>query len=135
VAATATLAVSATAQVRQIPSTGCGNVYPTTTGSPAIGQGFGIIAGPCRTVAAQPVIFFGASVNTLTLPVPPACTSGCVMATRPLIVLQQSAFRALIPNDRSLIGVKFVAQTGCVEAIRPAFCITLHGGLAVQITA
>jgi hypothetical protein len=65
---------------------------------------------------------------------PPACEARCVLECRPLVVLVVSAFRTTIPNDRALIGAQLCAQTGCVEAVRPAGCIHLHGALSIQFT-
>jgi hypothetical protein len=128
------MATTASAQVRPIPNTGCPNApHPTTTGQPAIGQGFGVIAAPCRTTAGQPFIILGLPGVSALLPAPPACVRGCTIDCRPIVVLSQSAWRIVIPNDRNLIGVQLCAQTGCVEAARPA-CVLLHGALGIQIT-
>ena len=40
----------------------------------------------------------GSLVYANTLPVPPACTRGCVLACRPIVVLNQQAWRVIIPR-------------------------------------
>jgi len=129
------LSPTAAAQVRPVPNTGCPNApYPTTTGNPAIGQGFGIIAAPCRTLLGQPFIVLGVPGLSAVVPMPPACEARCVLECRPLIVLPQASFRTIIPNDRTLVGGTLCSQTGCVESGRPAACIYLHGALGITIT-
>ena len=133
VAATA-LTNTADAQVVKIRGTGCPNAaYPSTTGSPTIGQGFGVKVAPLRTRTSRPFLLFGAGGANLMLPTPPACTRGCKLECRPLVVLFQTAARFQIPNDRSLIGAKFCAQSGAIQAVRPNGCIYLHGALSVTI--
>lgn len=127
------LATTGTAQVSRIPNTGCPNAaYPSPSGSPALGQGFGVSAAACQSRAGQPFIVLGVPGLNAVLPMPPACEARCVLECRPLIVLLQGSFRALIPNDRGLIGATLCFQTGCVEAQRPA-CLHLHGALGVTI--
>lgn len=127
-------AASTSAQVQRVPNTGCPNApYTSFTGAPAIGQGFGIIAAPCRTVTGNPFIVLGVPGLNAVLPMPPGCVAGCVLECRPIVVLPQSAWRTVIPNDRNLIGAVLCAQSGCVENARPA-CIYLHGALGIRIT-
>lgn len=126
-------AASANAQVQRVPNTGCPNAaYPTPAGAPALGQGFGVIAAPCRTIMGQPFIIIGVPGLNAVLPVPPACERGCILECRPIIVLTQAAFRTVIPSDRNLIGAQLCFQTGCVET--PPGCVYLHGALDVRIT-
>lgn len=128
-------ATSTTAQVQRVPNTGCPNAaYPSFTGMPAIGQGFGVIAAPCRAANAQQFIVLGAPGLSAVLAMPPACEARCVLECRPILVLVVSAFRTTIPNDRSLVGAQLCAQSGCVEPVRPSGCINLHGALAISIT-
>jgi hypothetical protein len=125
---------STSAQVQRIPNTGCPNApYMTFTGAPAIGMGFGLIAGPCRTANGIPFLVIGVPGVNAVLPVPPGCERGCVLECRPIVVLMQSAWRTTIPNDRNLIGAGLCAQSGCVEDLRPP-CIYLHGALGIRIT-
>ena len=129
-----TLSSNAGAQVSKIRSTGCPNApYPTTVGSPTVGQGFGVIAAPARTAAGRGFLVFGTGGANVVLPAPPACMRGCKLECRPLIVLHQEAARFMIPNDRNLIGMRFCAQSGALEAVRPNGCIYLHGALAIRI--
>lgn len=127
-------AASTSAQVQRIPNTGCPNApYTSFVGAPAIGQGFGIIAASCRTANGAPFIVIGVPGTGAVLPVPPGCERGCVLECRPIIILAQSAWRTMIPNDRNLVGAVLCAQSGCVEDLRPA-CIYLHGALGIRIT-
>ena len=130
----ATLTTTVDAQVLKIRGTGCSNApYPTTVGSPTVGQGFGVIAAPARTAGGQSFLVFGTAGANLTLPAPPACARNCKLEWRPLLVLYQEAVRFMIPRDRSLIGMRFCAQSGAIEAVRPNGCVYLHGALGITI--
>jgi hypothetical protein len=132
--AVAALAGAARGQVTQIPGTGCPNApYPTTAGSPAIGQTFGVIAAPCQSRMGQQFLVLGAPGLGAVLPVPPACGPRCVLECRPVVILAQAGFRVTIPNDPNLVGAAVCNQSGCVEAGRPP-CVSLHGALGVRIT-
>lgn len=124
------LADAAQAQVRQVPRTGCaGAAYPTTVGSPALGQGFGVHAVPCRAAQTSFIMIGRTSVNR---PIR-GCGGACVLYPSPDIVLRgASAWRLVIPNNRSYVGVDFGVQTGCFDAT--AGCIWLSGALHVAIT-
>ncbi len=126
-------ATSTSAQVQRVPNTGCPNAaYTQFTGTPALGQGFGVIAAPCRTANGAPFLVIGVPGLSAIVPVPPACERGCVLECRPIIILSQSAWRTIIPLDRNLVGAALCAQSGCVEDLRPA-CIHLHGALDIRI--
>ncbi len=125
---------SAASQVARIPKTGCPNAaYPTPAGSPGLGKGFGVTAGPCRTRGAARFIVIGTAGLNVALPVPLACGRACILGCRPIIVLYATSLRVLIPRDRSLVGQKVCIQTGCIENASPK-CIYLHGALSVTIT-
>ena len=124
----------ANAQVVKIRNTGCPNAaYPTTVGSPTIGQSFGILAPPSRVRGGRPFLVFGRGGANLTLPVPPACTRGCKLESTPTIVLMRSSLRVSIPRDRSLIGLNICAQSGSLDPQRGGPRISLHGALSITI--
>lgn len=128
------LASSATAQVSRIPNSGCPNApYPQPVGQPAIGQGFGVIAPPCRTPNAPQFIVLGLPGNIALNP-PLACMRGCVLACRPLDVIPGSAWRTVIPRDPRLVGACFCVQAACVERTFAGPCVHLSGALSVCIT-
>lgn len=124
----------ASAQVAKIRNTGCPNAaYPTTVGSPTIGQSFGILAAPSRIRGGRPFLVFGRRGANLTLPVPLACVRGCKLESTPTVVLMQPSLRVAIPRDRSLIGLKVCAQSGSLEPQRGGPCVFLHGALSITI--
>ncbi|MBK8980027.1 MAG: hypothetical protein IPM29_29355 [Planctomycetes bacterium] len=131
------LSASASAQVMRVPMSGCpGAPFPQPVGTPAIGQGFGVIAAPCPNPTGQQFIVIGTPTRPLLLPVPPACVRGCTLDVAPLDVRLGGAWRVLIPNDPALIGACFRVQAGCVDALPggPLRCVLLQGALDVCIT-
>ncbi len=123
---------AATAQVRRVPNTGCPNAaYPSTAGSPRIGQGFGVICPPCRTAAGAPAMLIGLPARGITLNPPLTCVRGCVLALRPIAAVG-GAWRILIPNNPRLVGLCLRFQCACVERSpvgRP--CVVVSGAIDV----
>lgn len=129
------LAAAVTAQVSPVPGSGCpGAPAPATVGSPAIGQGFGIVAPPCRSGSGNEFLVLGAPRRAITIPGPIACARACNYNVDAFEVVNGRAWRVSIPNDRSLIGVVFRAQGGCVERNPAGRCIALSQAIDVRIT-
>lgn len=129
--------VHATAQVSQIPNSGCqGSDTIVTRGEPRIGDTLTF-----RFECGQdeiPMLFFGEILRPpMRLQGSAICNrGGCTLAVSPDVILTGRANTALsvpvpIPRDRSLIGVEVGVQGACID--RDDMCLTLSRALRVRI--
>ncbi|MEZ5962484.1 MAG: hypothetical protein R3F56_01435 [Planctomycetota bacterium] len=124
------------AQVSQIPRTGCGgSAVVSVQGQPRIGQRLSF-GWACRGGTALPVLLFEQAVPVAYVPAPLACAvGGCgSISLLPRLYAVGVAGQALtvavvLPPDPSLVGFTFHAQGACVSRT----CLDLGIGVAVRI--
>lgn len=134
-AAGVALLATASAQVTQVPGTGCANApYPHASGPAVIGQRFAVRCPPCRDNQAGFVIL-GLSIHPgLALHPPITCTrEPCVLGCRPIDVQFADGWSVAIPADRHLVGACICLQCGCLD--RAHACLTLSGALRICVEA
>ncbi len=126
------------AQITYLPNTGCPRSGKTMTGgSTGIGGKLFISSSqlPCNSIGTRGFILLGTACTTLP-PLSVGCFSNPCVLLQPDIVLSKPISYHLtidIPNNKSLVGIAFCAQGGCLSTFGGA-CMAPLGEIArIQI--
>jgi hypothetical protein len=124
------------AQFIELGGTGCPvTTAPTTSGFPRLGNRISVTCPSCMPTQLSFLVFGPCLTAPYPAFFPPiSCTIGpCYVAVSPIATVVPASFSAMIPFDRSLVGLFFCLQCGCISPGVP--CLRVWTALRIVIQA